>query len=205
LQILKETDPLILAAAVAALLLGVGNDPWWSVRGTASSNLLSISVSPYSLQTIATGIATTFPFAASLGPLSRILLLLTFVLLGWSGLNPKAWWREIAVYFSLSALAELYLSFFLLYHAAETSLLGAYGVVPPYTGTIQLPAVIIGLDLNSYTRPLVTAGFTLPFYLGFVCLGLVAASQLVKNIRKKRAKLERKGAAAIFTSDDNDP
>jgi hypothetical protein len=202
LQILREMDPLILTSAAIVLFLGAGNDPWWSVTGAASDKLLSVNVSPYYLHTTATGLASTVPFAESLGPLTRVLLLLTFMLLGLSSLSPQAWWREVAVYFSLSALSELYLSFFLLYHAAETGLLGAYGVLPPYTGTIQLPTVIIGLDFNSYARPLVTAGFTLPFYLGFLCIGLVAASQLVKNIREKRSK-HRRGVAAIFTSDDN--
>jgi hypothetical protein len=202
LQILKEMDPLILTSAAIVLILGAGNDPWWSVSGATSDKLLAMSVSPYYLHTTATGIASTVPFAEFLGPLTRVLLLLTFMLLGLSSLSPLAWWREVAVYFSLSALSEVYLSFFLLYHAAEMGLLGAYGVLPPYTGTIQLPTVIIGLDLNSYAQPLVTAGFTLPFYLGFLCLGLVAVSQLVKNIREKRSKYDRKGVAAIFTSDD---
>jgi hypothetical protein len=195
-------DPFILTSAAIVLFLGAGNDPWWSVTGAASDKLLSVSVSPYYLRTTATGIASTVPFAGALGPLTRVLLLLTFMLLGLSSLSPQAWWSEVAVYFSLSALSELYLSFFLLYHAAETGLLGAYGVLPPYTGTIELPTIIIGLDLNSYAQPLVTAGFTLPFYLGFLCLGLVTVSQLVKNIREKRSKHDRKGVAAIFTSDD---
>jgi hypothetical protein len=197
-------DPLILTSAAIVLFLGAGNDPWWSVSGAVSDKLLSISVSPFYLHTTATGIAATVPFAWSLGSVTRVLLLLTFMLLGLSSLSPSAWWRQIAVYFSLGALSELYLSFFLLYHAAETNLLGAYGVIPPYAGTTQLPTVITGLDLNSYAQPLVTAGFTLPFYLGFLCLGLVAASQLVKNTREKRSKHDRKGVAAIFTSDDNE-
>jgi hypothetical protein len=203
MQIFKEMDPLILTSAAIVLFLGAGNDPWWSVTGASNDKLLSVSVSPYYLHTAATGIASTVPFAGFLGTLTRVLLLLTFMLLGSSSLSPQAWWREVAVYFSLSALSELYLSFFLLYHAAGTTLLGAYGILPPFTGTIQLPTVIIGLDLVSYAQPLVAAGFTLPFYLGFLCVGLVGASQLVKNIREKRSKRERRGVAALFTSDDN--
>lgn len=203
LQIFKETDPLILTAAVVALILGAGNDPWWGVTGATNDKLLSVSVSPYFLHTTATGIAATVPFAGFLGSLTRVLLLLTFVLLGLSTLSPQAWWRELAVYFSLSALAELYLSFFLLYHTAETNLLGAYGIIPPYSGTSQLPTVIIGLDLNSYAQPFVTAGFTLPFYLGFLCLGLVGASQILKNLKEKKTKQPQRGVAAIFTSDRN--
>ena len=202
MRILKDADPFILTSAIVALFLGAGNDPWWSISGAVTDKLLTVNVSPYYLQTTATGISSTVPFADALGSLTRILLLLTFVMLGLSSLSPQAWWRELAVYFSLSALAELYLSFFLLYHAAETTLLGAYGVIPPYAGTMHLPTVIIGLDLNSYAQPLVTAGFTLPFYLGFVGLGLVGMSQFVKSIRQKRARIGRRGVGAIFTSED---
>lgn len=203
MKVLKQTDPLILISAVLALFLGTGGDPWWRVFGATSDQLLTVDVSPFYLHTAATGISATVPFAEMLGSFSRILVLLTFLLLGLASLSPDAWWREIAVYFSLSVFVELYLSFFLLYHVAETGLLGAYGVLPPYIGTSELSTIIIGTDLNTYVRPLVNAGFTPSFYLGFLCLGFVGASQLVKSVREKRERRRPKGVAAIFTSDQN--
>jgi hypothetical protein len=126
-------------------------------------------------------------------------LILGFVALAASSIRPKAWWRELAVSFSLSALAELYLSFLLMYHAAETTLLGTYGILPPYSGTNRLPTAIIGLDLNTYANPLVSAGFNLPFYLGFLSLGLVGTSQIIRCRRGRRELTAQKGVAAIFT------
>lgn len=127
-------------------------------------------------------------------------ILLVFVL-GVSSFHRGAWWGEISKYFSLCVLSELYLSFLLMYHAAETSLLGMYGILPPSSGTVHLPAVIIGLDMNSYLHPLVTAGFSLPFYLGFLSLGLVGGSLIIENLRTRKEERPRKGVAAVFTSD----
>jgi hypothetical protein len=158
-----------------------------------------MEVSPYYFQTIATGISSGAPFVASLGSLTRLLLILGFVALAASSIRPNAWWRELAVFFSLSALAELYLSFLLMYHAAETTLLGTYGILPPYSGTSHLPTAIIGLDLNTYVNPLVSAGFNFPFYLGFLSLSLVGASQILKSLRRRRELAAQKGVAAIFT------
>jgi hypothetical protein len=84
--------------------------------------------------------------------------------------------------------------------AADTALLGAYGVVPPYSGTGYLPANLLGLDLNSYTNPLVIASFRLPFYAGFLGIGLVGGALILKALRERRKKLEQKGVQAIFTS-----
>jgi hypothetical protein len=87
-----------------------------------------------------------------------------------------------------------------MYHAAETALLGMYGILPPSSGTMHLPAMIIGLDLNSYLSPLVTAGFSLPFYLGFLSLGLIGGSLILENLRTRKDR-PQKGVAAVFTSE----
>ncbi len=195
----QQIDPLILTSAAVSFFLAIDGDPWWKVTGANSDKLLSVQVSPYYLQTIAAGIGTVVPFLGSLGSLTRVLLILGFVALVASGIRTYAWWRELAVYFSLSALSELYLSFLLMYHAAETTLLETYGILPPYSGTRRLPTAIIGLDLNTYANPLVSAGFNLPFYLGFLSLGLVGASQILKSLRKRRELTAQKGVAAIFT------
>jgi hypothetical protein len=196
---IRRIDPLILLSAAVSLFLAIQSDPWWGVTGATTNKLLMIQVSPYYFQTVATGISSGAPFVASLGSLTRLLLILGFVALVASSIRPNAWWRELAVLFSLSALAELYLSFLLMYHAAETTLLGTYGILPPYSGTSRLPTAIIGLDLNTYANPLVSAGFNLPFYLGFLSLGLVGTSQILKSLRKRRELTAQKGAAAIFT------
>jgi len=98
-------------------------------------------------------------------------------------------------------MTELYLSFLLMYHGALTMLLGAYDIVPPYLGTSHLGANIVGLDLNSYLNPLVTANFGVPFYLGFVSIGLIATSLIFNDIVEKRKMSPQRGVAAIFTTD----
>jgi hypothetical protein len=140
-------------------------------------------------------------FTGPLGSLTSVLLILLVFVLGASSFHRGAWWGETAKYFSLCVLSELYLSFLLMYHAAETSLLGMYGILPPSSGTMRLPALIIGLDMNSYLRPLVTAGFSLPFYLGFLSLGLVGSSLILENRRTRKEEPPRKGVAAVFTSE----
>jgi len=98
-------------------------------------------------------------------------------------------------------MTELYLSFLLMYHGALTMLLGAYGILPPYSGTSHLLANIVGLDLNSHPNPLVTASFSLPFYLGFLSIGLITTSLIVNNSVLTRKTRERRGVGAIFTTD----
>ncbi len=203
MAILKRTDPFTLLSAVVALFLIVSSDPWWSIRGANNGNLLTVQVSPFYFHASATGLSTTAPFVEFLGPFTRILLMLAFVALGISSLSPSSWWRGLAVYFSLSALIEVYFSFLLIYHAAETTLLGAYGIVPTYSGTSQIPALVVGLDLKTYTQPLATASFTLPFYFGFVSLGLVGLSLVFEGLRGRKGHLGQKGVRAIFTQDES--
>jgi len=203
MDIRKRTDPLTLLSAVVSLFIVISNDPWWSIRGANGNNLLTMQVSPFYFHATATGLSTTAPFVEFLGPFTRILLILAFVALGMSSLSPSSWWRELAVYFGLSALIEVYFSFLLIYHAAETTLLGTYGIVPAYSGTSQIPALVVGLDLKTYTQPLVTASFTFPFYFGFVGLGLVGLSLVFDGLRGRKARLGQKGVGSIFTQDES--
>ena len=199
----RHVDPFFLASAIITLVMVSSNDPWWTVSG-ASQNLLTIHVSPFYLLTSAIGLSSTVPFAQILGPLTRILLALAFLSLEVISIIPSAWWRDIAVCFSLSALAEVYLSFALLYHAAETSLLGTYGVIPPSNGASQLSTVILGLDLNSHFQPTLIAGFSVPFYLGFVAFGLIGISLAATRVRTRREQQEQRGVSSIFTSNTDD-
>ena len=199
-----RVDPLILSGAVVALFLTLASEPWWTMTGVATSNLLTVQVSPYYFQTNAVGLSPSAPFAALLGSFTRLLLILSLVGLTASSVRPTAWWRDLAVYFGLCSLTELYLSFFLMYHASQTVLLAAYGVLPPYllSGSSNLPAEIIGLDFNAYLNPPVTGGFSPPFYLGFLGLGLLGGRLIIRALHDVKKRPKRKGVAAIFSSEN---
>ncbi|HET7404938.1 MAG TPA: hypothetical protein VFJ63_02375 [Candidatus Bathyarchaeia archaeon] len=202
LNILQYADPYALFGAVVCFVLLLAEDPWWTVDGLSSGNLLSFQVSPYYLRTAATGISSTASFSGPLGFATRILLILGFVSLAAASVRPNAWWRDIMVYFGLSALVELFLSFLLMLHAAEVMFLGAYGSSPPFIGTGQLSGSIVGLDLASHVQPLVTAGFSLPLYLGLASCTLVGFSVLS---RARRGNRRSKGVGAIFSYGQEDP
>ena len=199
--LLRRIDFLALLGAVVALFLGPASGPWWTVTGATTSKLLTVQISPFYLQADATGLSASTFFSVPLGSFTSLLLILSLIALGASSINRGTWWNKLAVYFSLCSMTELYLSFLLMYHGALTMLLGLYGILPPYFGTSPLLANIVGLDLNSYPNPLVIAGFRLPFYLGFVSIGLITTSLIVNNIVGNREKRDRRGVAAIFTTD----
>jgi hypothetical protein len=199
LRLARQIDFLTLSGAIVAVFLAPTGQPWWRLTGATTSKLLTIQISPYYLQANATG----FPgasFTGALGSFTGLLLFLAVFVLGASSFHRGAWWSKITTYFGLCVLSELYLSFLLMYHAAETALLGMYGILPPSSGTMHLPAMIIGLDMNSYLSPLVTAGFSLPFYLGFLSLGLIGGSLILENLRTRKDRPQR-GVAAVFTSE----
>src|SRR2546427_5450543 len=98
-------------------------------------------------------------------------------------------------------MIDFFLFFFLLYRGFLSMRRAAYDIVPPYLGTSHLGANIVGLDLNSYPNPLITANFGVPFYLGFVSIGLIATSLIVNDIVEKRKMSAQRGVAAIFTTD----
>jgi len=200
LRLLRRIDVLALLGAIVALFLGPASGPWWSVTGATTSNLLTVQVSPFYLQADAAGLSPSTFFSVPLGSLTSLLLTLSLIALGASSFHPGAWWNKLAVYFSLCSMTELYLSFLLMYHGALTMLLGAYGILPPYSGTSRLPANVVGLDLNSHPNPLVTASFSLPFYLGFLSIGLITTSLIVNGIVERGKTRERRGVGAIFTN-----
>ena len=200
MRLLRRIDVLALLGAIVALFLGPTSGPWWSVTGATTSKLLTVQVSPFYLQADATGLSPSTFFSVPLGSFTSLLLILSMIALGISSFHPRAWWNKLAVYFSLCSMTELYLSFLLMYHGALTMLLGAYGILPPYSGTSLLPANVVGLDLNSHPNPLVTASFSLPFYLGFLSIGLITTSLIVNVIVEKGKTRERRGVGAIFTN-----
>jgi hypothetical protein len=198
---LRRADPYTLLGSAVSLVLVLVDDPWWSMHGANDSKLFTIQVSPYYLKTFATGLAQTVPFAGPLGLVTRIVLVMGFLSFVSVSVRPNAWWRDLASYFGMSALAELFFSFLLMLHAAETTLLGAYGSLPPFSGTGQLSGSIIGLDLAFHIQPLVTAGFSLPLFLGLGYCGFLGLGLIVKTKRKKKTMM---GVGAIFTPDHED-
>ena len=180
---LRKVDLLILLGALLALFVALGSEPWWTLTGATTSSLLSVQVSPFYLHINALGIPSTIAAANTLGSLTRVLLILGSLALLAASLQPTAWWRKLAVYLGLSSLLELYFSFVMIYYWAETAILRAYGVVPPFYGTAALQGNILGLDLRYYSAPLVTATFYFPYYLGLFGLALVLGRSLVKIIQ----------------------
>jgi hypothetical protein len=150
---------------------------------------LTIQVSPFYLHINAVGLPPTSAFANSLGSFTRILLFFGFVSLASASIRPTAWWRNLAVFYGLSSLAELYFSFIMMYYWAESAFAVAYGFVPPYYGTTSLQGRILGLDLNFYSGPLVTAAFAIPFYLGFLSFGLVMGRGIIRAIQDRTLRV----------------
>src|SRR6266568_913450 len=185
LGFLRQVDILVMFGALVALFVALGSEPWWTLTGTATSSLLSVQVSPFYLHINALGLPPTVSAANNLGSFTRVLLILGSLALFAASIQPTSWWRNLAVYFGLSSLVELYLSFVLIYYWAETAIVQAYGVVPPYYGTAALQGSILGLDLKYYSAPLVTASFYFPYYLGFVSLGLVVGRSLIKIVHER--------------------
>src|SRR6058998_2382143 len=149
LGFLRQIDLLVLLGALLALFVALGSEPWWTLTGTTTSNLLTVQVSPFYLHINAIGLPSTTALANNLGIFTRLLLILGSLALFAGSIQPTAWWRNLAVYFGLSSLVEL------------------------YYGTAALQGSILGLDLRYYAAPLVTATFYFPYYLGFLSLGLV--------------------------------
>src|SRR2546425_12638822 len=185
LGFLRQIDLLVLIGALVALFVALGSEPWWTLTGTTTGNLLSVQVSPFYLHINALGLPSTVSAANNLGSFTRVLLILGSLALFAASIQPTSWWRNLAVYFGLSSLVELYLSFVLIYYWTETAVVQEYGVVPPYYGTAALQGSILGLDLKYYSAPLVTASFYFPYYLGFLCLGLVLGRSLIKIIHER--------------------
>lgn len=185
LGFLRQVDLLTLVASLLALFVALGSEPWWTLNGTTTGSLLSIQVSPFYLHINALGIPQSAAFANSLGTFTRVLLILGSLALFVASIQQTAWWRNLAVYLGISSLAELYFSFMMNFYWAETSIAQTYGVIPPYYGTAALQGSILGLDLRYYTAPLVTATFNFPYYLGFLCMGLVLGRSVIKIVHER--------------------
>src|SRR5437016_12143876 len=116
LGFLRQMDLLVLIGALVALFVALGSEPWWTLTGTTTSNLLNIQVSPFYLHTHALGLPSTVSSANNLASFTRALLLLGSLALFASSARPTSRWRNLAVYFRLPSLAELSLRFILTYY-----------------------------------------------------------------------------------------
>ncbi len=182
---MSRIDILVMLGAVVTLFVALGAEPWWTLSGARATSLFNIQVSPFYVHISAIGLPQTVPYGNALGALTRTLLLLGFLALFAASIRPTAWWRNIAVCLGVSTLVELYLSFVLMFYWTQTAFLSAYGVTPPYYGTVPLQGSLLGLDLSYYTSPLVTATFQIPYYVGFVSIGLVTGRTLIKALRER--------------------
>src|SRR5436189_6483828 len=111
---LRRVDILLLLGALVALFVALGNEPWWTLRGASTSNLLSIQVSPFYLHINALGLPSTLPTANSLGSFTRVLLILRSLALLAASLHPTAWLRNPAVHLAPAALTHRHLSLLML-------------------------------------------------------------------------------------------
>lgn len=189
LSFLRRIDLLVVLSAIVTLFLALTSEPWWTLSGTGNSRLFSVQISPFYLHINATGLPSTLAIANILGALTRVIVFVGFVSLLGTGFKPTAWWRSLAMYFGLASLAELYLSFILMYYWAETAFVGAYGVIPPFYGTTILQASILGLDLKYYANPVVTATFALPYYLGYLGLSIILCRSMMGILRDRALRV----------------
>lgn len=189
LALFRRVDVLVLVGALVALFIALGSEPWWTLTGTTTSKLLNIQVSPFFLRMNAIGLPPTMAAASNLGSFTRVLLILGSLALLAASFSPTAWWRNLAIYIGLSSLAELYFSFMMMYYWAQSAFIQAYSSVPLYSGTAILPGRILGLDLTYYSGPLVTAAFVFPFYLGFLCFGLVMGRGIIRFVQDRALKV----------------
>lgn len=174
-----------MLGAVMALFVALGSEAWWTLTGATTSKLFSIQVSPFFVQIAATGMPSTVPLASDLGSFTRTFLLIGFVALFAASIRPTAWWRSFALYFGYAAIAELYLSFFLMLYWAESVFSSTYGITPPFLGTSTIHANLVGLDLGLYTSPLVTATFSLTAYLGLFSIALLLGRNIMNALRER--------------------
>jgi len=179
----EKADLISIAAAVLMGFIALGSEPWWTLNGTTSDQILQVRVSPFYALLEGIALPTTIPSATVIGGLARLLLVTSSILLGLSALRPNAWWRKIVQWFSLSSLTGVFLAFTLLVHASRTAMLNAYGGEIPLLGTQTLYGNILGLDLAQYTNPSLTATFSLPFYLGLLSLAIVGGVELAGTLR----------------------
>lgn len=181
--LLEKIDIPSFIAGLIAGFLALSNEPWWTLTGPAGSNILSIVVSPFYLEIYASGVPVTTPVASILGAFTRIIVILCSIGLVACSVRPTAWWRPLATWLGLASLVEIFFSFFLFIHSAQTALLTLYGASPPISGTALYPARVVGTDLYAYQFPFLTATFNIDFFLGLGSLTIIGTSTVLKLLQ----------------------
>src|SRR5467141_4959331 len=154
-------------------------DPWWTLQGEGSSQIITLRVSPFYMETYATGLGVTTPAAVAIGVLTRTLVGIASLLLIISSIKPTVWWNNLAQWFNITAAVQMFLSLAILINTARQEILAEYGILLPLYGRTRFPANVLGLDLRFYPSPIVTAGFNPLFYAGVFCVGLVTMERLM--------------------------
>jgi hypothetical protein len=154
-------------------------DPWWTLQGEGSSQIITLRVSPFYMETYATGLGVTTPAAIAIGVLTRILVGIASLLLIISSVKPTVWWRNLAQWFNITAVVQMFLSLAILINTARQELLAEYGVVLPLYGRMRFPGNVLGMDLRLYQSPMASAGFGVLFYAGVFCVCIVAMERLM--------------------------
>jgi len=173
--LLEKFDPATLAGAIILAIVAVASDPWWTL---SAPNVFTILVSPFYVHVNAVGLSDVNAATGQLGTATRILALLTSLILALSSLRPQAWWRKPALWFSYTSIGEVFLSLFLMIHAVQTSFLATYGYSPPIIGDMTIPGRIIGLDLTSYQSPILQTGFAASFLIGLSSVLVVSIGEI---------------------------
>jgi hypothetical protein len=166
-------------AGIIAGILALSKDPWWTLQGEGSSQIITLRISPFYMETYATGLGVTTSAAVAIGALTRFLVGVTSLLLIISSVKTTVWWRNLAQWFNITAVVQMFLSLAILINTARQELLAEYGVMLPLSGRARFPANVLGLDLRLYQSPMMSAGFGALFYAGVFCLFLVATERLM--------------------------
>src|SRR5438876_12377426 len=98
LGFLRQMDLLVLIGALVALFVALGSEPWWTLTGTTTSNLLNIQVSPFYLHINALGLPSTVSASNNLGSFTRVLLILVSLAIFASCVQPISWSCTLTVY-----------------------------------------------------------------------------------------------------------
>ena len=175
----RKINIQIFFAGVIAGILAISMDPWWTLQGEGSSQIITLRVSPFYMETYATGLGVTTPAAVAIGVLTRTLVGIASLLLIISSIKPTVWWRNLAQWFNITAAVQMFLSLAILINTARQEILAEYGISLPLYGRVRFPTNVLGLDLRFYPSPVVTAGFSGLFYAGVFCLGLVTMERLM--------------------------
>src|SRR5207245_8679338 len=106
----RKINIQIFFAGVIAGILAISMDPWWTLQGEGSSQIITLRVSPFYMETYATGLGVTTPAAVAIGFLTRALVGIASLLLIISSIKATVWWSHLADWLNITDGVEMYLS-----------------------------------------------------------------------------------------------